>query len=152
MPCTMVTGVEVKKVKVTLRPGSTGKKIYLFPSPEALYVWLCAVEEGEHVNVPNLIEVPLQPGGFIEAELRGFEHAFEGAGRFRRLDFVRLGHAQQPKNASGLLVNIHAGWVAGGLLPMRRYSDADVDVCPLDEQDARLQLHVLFDDESHGDD
>ena len=136
----------MKMVKVTLKPGSSGKKIYLFPTPEALYVWLCAMEHGEQITVPDIVELLLEPNGFIEAELRGYEYSYEDGG-CRRLDFVRLGLAQQPKNASGLLVTTHSGWVSGGLLPLRAYEDADINVSLLPASEARLQLRVLFADE-----
>jgi len=137
----------VKKVKVTLRPESSGKKFYLFPTAEALYVWLCETERGEHVQVPDIVEVLLEPGGFIEAEMRGYEYSHEDAGKFRRLDLVRLGLAQKPKNASGFLVTTHSGWVSGGLLPLRKYSDADVDVDQISEHESKMNFEVLFAEE-----
>ena len=138
----------MKKVKITLRPGSTGKKFYLFPNPEALYVWMCHMERGETIQVPGIEELVLEPNGFIEAELRGFEYAYEGNQKFRRLELIRLGKAQQPKNASGLLVTIHTGWVSGGLLPMKHYTDQDIDARVItDPKDSKLDLPVLFKDE-----
>jgi hypothetical protein len=137
----------VKKVKISLRPGSSGKKFYLFPTAEALYVWACAMERGEMIQVPDIEELVLEPGGFIEAELRGFEYAYEEKSKFRRLELVRLGKAQQPKNSSGLLATIHAGWVLGGLMPMRHYTDTDIEVRLLAPADARLDLPALFKDE-----
>lgn len=143
----------MKKVKVTLRPESPGKKFYLFPTAEALYVWLCATERGEHVQVPDIVELLLEPEGFIEAELRGYEYSHEEAGRYRRLDLVRLGLAQKPKNASGFLVTTHTGWVSGGLLPLRRYSDQDVDVVPITDEESKMKFDVLFaEEDASGDD
>lgn len=137
----------MKKVKITLRPGSTGKKFYLFPTSEALYVFLCALERNEQVQVPGIEEIVLEPGGFIEAELRGFEYSYEGAGKFKRLELIRLGKAQAPKNSSGLLVTIHTGWVSAGLLPMKHYSDSDIDARLLRPEEARLDLPALFKDD-----
>lgn len=135
----------MRKVKVTLRPGSGGKKLYLFPTPEALYVWMCSMEHGEHVHVQGLQELLLEPGGFIEAELRGFEYAFEDSNRHRRLDLVRLGLAQKAKNASGFTVTTHAGWVSGGLLPMRPYVDADIEVSHVtDDSQSLMDLESMF--------
>lgn len=142
----------MKKVKIVLQPGSTGKKFYLFPNAEALYVWLCALERGETFHVPDIKELLLEPGGFIEAELRGFEYAYEGGGRFRRLELVRLGKAQATQNASGLLVSTHTGWVSGGLMPMKHYSDADIDVRVLRTDEAKLDLSALFGDDLLQDD
>lgn len=139
--------VELKKVKITLQQHSAGKKFYLFPTPEALYVWLCALENNEQINIPDIEELVLEPDGFIEAELRGFEYSYEGASRSpRRLDLVRLGKAQSPKNSSGTLVTIHKGWVSGGLLPMKTYFDSDIDVRLLDEKDCKIDLGALFND------
>lgn len=140
----------MKKVKITLRPGSPGKKLYLFPSAESLYVWLCALERNEQIQVPDIEELVLEPGGFVEAELRGFEYSYEEKGKFKRLDLVRLGKAQMPKNASGLLATIHCGWVSGGLLPLREYKDSDMEIRLLAEKDARIDLATLFKDEEEG--
>lgn len=137
----------MKKVKINLRQGSPGKKFYLFPTPEALYVWLCALERGETVQVPDIQELLLEPEGFIEAELRGFEYSYEGGNKHRRLDLVRLGKAQKPKNSSGLLVTIHTGWVAGGLMPMQDYVDHDVESRLIDDDQAFLDLPTLFGDD-----
>lgn len=137
----------MKKVRVTLKEGSTGKKVCLFPSAEALYVWLTAMERNEQLHVDDIEELVLEPGGFIEAELQGFEYSYEGGQRFRRLELVRLGKAQQPANSAGLLVTTHSGWVSGGLLPMKDYSDAEVDVRLIRQEDARLDMEKLFEDE-----
>jgi hypothetical protein len=137
----------VKKVKITLRPGSPGKKFYLFPSSEALYMWLCTVERGETIQIPDIEELLLEPGGFIEAELRGFEYAYEGNNKFRRLELIRLGKTQATSNASGILVSTHRGWVSGGLLPMKHYSDVDIDARVLHEGESKLDLASLFGDD-----
>ncbi len=143
----------MKKVKVTLRPESSGKKFYLFPTSEALYVWLCATERGEQLQVPDIVELLLEPGGFIEAEMRGYEYSNEGDSKYRRLDLVRLGLAQKPKNAAGFLVTTHVGWVAGGLLPLRRYSDADVDIELITDDESKMKFDVLFaEEDAAGDD
>lgn len=138
----------MKKVKVTLRLGSPGKKFYLFPSSEALYVWTCALERNEQIQVPDIEELLLEPGGFIESELRGYEYVYEDANKFRRFDLIRLGRAHQPLNSAGLLVTVHSGWVTGGLLPMRNYNDSDIDVRVLRSNEGRLDLPALFKDGS----
>lgn len=137
----------MRKVKVTLQPDAGARKVYLFPSAAALSVWMQAMEAGEHVQVPNIEELVLEPEGFIEAELMGFEYSYEGSAPGRRLDLVRLGLAQQPKNASGLLISTHVGWVSGGLFPMREHSGSDLRVEALDASTpGRLDLGLLFKD------
>jgi hypothetical protein len=137
----------VKRVRVTLKPGSLGKKIFLFPTAEALYLWLCTLDRGEMIQIPDIEELVLEPDGFIEAELMGFEYAYEGDNEFRRLDLIRLGKSQQPKNASGTMVTVHSGWVSGGLLPLRHYSDMDIDVRTVPVGEEKLDLPVLFNDD-----
>ena len=142
----------MKKVKITLRPGSTGKKYYLFPNQESLYLWLCATERNEVLPVPGIEELVLEPGGFIEAELRGFEYAYEEHGKFRRLNLIRLGKASPPKNSSGLLVTIHSGWVSGGLLPLKNYTDSEIESHLITAEEAKLDLPALFKDENPAED
>lgn len=137
----------MRKVKITLQPGVEARKVYLFPNASSLTVWLQTMEAGEHVQVPNIEELVLEPDGFIEAELMGFEYSYEDGGKTRRLDLVRLGLAQQPKNASGLLVSTHAGWVSGGLLPMRDHDGSDMRVEALSATTSRLDLNLLFKEE-----
>lgn len=142
----------MKKVKVTLKPGSTGRKFFLYPSSEALYVWASALERGEQVQVDNIQEVVLEPGDFIEAELIGFEYVYDSMSdlselKHKRLDLVRFGKAHQTQNAVGVEASIHSGWVLGNMLPMKRYSDAHIDVVPLSDEDAKLDLPKLFNDE-----
>jgi hypothetical protein len=140
----------MKKVKITLKSGSSGKKFYLFPSAEALYVWFSSLEKNEPCPaIDGIDEFVLEPGGFIEAELRGFEYVYEDTQKFQRLELVRLGLAQPTKNASGSIVTIHSGWVTGGLLPMKQYSDADIDVRLMTSiDDVKLDLPALFKDET----
>lgn len=133
----------MKKVKVTLSNGQDPKKIFLFPNSLTLNMWLKSMEVGEQVQVSNVTELVLEPNGFIEAELIGFEYAYE-KNKARRLDLVRLGLAQTPKNASGLLVSIHSGWVTGGLLPMRSFLGNDMKVEVIDEKTSLLDLDLLF--------
>jgi len=141
----------VKKIKIVLRPQSPGKKFYLFPTSDSLNAWLGAMERGEHTQVPDIEELVLEQNGFIEAELRGFEYTYERDQKFRRLDLVRLGKAQQPKNSSGLLVTIHTGWVAGGLLPMKPYVDADIAARLISDEESRIDLPTLFKDDERDD-
>jgi|SRR5581483_753728 len=146
----------MKKVRITLKPNSPGRKFHLFPSSEALYVWACALERNEQVQVDGIHELVLEPGGFIEAELRGFDYAYDDAvepGKIptsvkgKRLDLVRLAKAHEPQNASGTEVSTHAGWVMGNMLPMKRYNDPHIDVVLVEDGDSRLDLASLFNDE-----
>ena len=132
---------------MTLKPGSSGKKVCLFADVESLYVWLKSLESGECAPVGEREELVLEPGGFIEAELAGFEYAHEEDGKFYRLNFVRVGKASPSKNASGLVVSKHVGWVTDGLLLLRAYSDLDVDVIELQLGDSKINLDIDDDED-----
>jgi len=140
----------MKKVRITLNAGSTGKKFYLFPSVEALYLWTCAMDRGEALEVPGIEELLLEPADFIEAELLGFEYVYDDA-KHRRFDLVRLGRAHGTKNASGLQINAHQGWVTGNLLPLKQYSDAHINIRVINHDEERLDLSTLFSDEASED-
>lgn|SRR5579871_3800217 len=146
----------MKKVRITLKPNSPGRTFHLFPSAEALYVWASGMERGEQVQVDGVQELVLEPGGFIEAELRGFDYAYDEGVKpghvptsvaGKRLELVRLGKAHETQNASGTEVSTHMGWVLGNMLPMKRYSDPHIEVVPINEADARLDLNALFNDD-----
>ncbi len=139
----------MKKVKITLKDGSTGRKFFLFPSAEALYVWACALERNENLVVDGIQELVLEPGGFIEAELMGFEYVYDDATsmKHKRLDLIRLGKAHQTKNASGLEASTHMGWALGNMLPMKRYSDAHIEVVSISPEESQLDLPALFNDD-----
>lgn len=146
----------MKKVRITLKPNSPGRTFHLFPSAEALYVWACGLEKGETVQVDGIQEVVLEKGDFIEAELRGFDYAYEegvtpgtvpASLAHKRLDLVRLGKAHETQNASGTEVSTYAGWVMGNMLPMKRYNDPHIDVAVVSDGDSKLDLAALFNDE-----
>ena len=142
----------MKKVRITLKDSSPGKKFYLFPDAESLYVFMDALEHGEQLQIDDLDEVLLEKDDFIEAELIGFEYAYDGQ-THRRFDLIRLGKVERPKNSSGTLVSVHRGWVSGGLLPMRNYEDADIDINVIDNpEDASIDLPAMFGDDDEHDD
>lgn len=138
----------MRKVKLALKEDTEGKKLWLFPTVEAIYLWACAVDRGAPLEVPGIEELLLEQGGFIEAELRGFEYVYDGP-KSRRFDYVRLGKAQRVENASGLLVTIHAGWVCGSMLPMKSGSTVDLEVTTFaDGDNGKIDLPALFKDDT----
>lgn len=138
----------MKKVRVTLKDGCPGRKLYLFPTPEALYLWATGLERNEPVEVGHIEELLLEPGDFIEAELRGYVYMYEHPIdlKHKRLDLVRLGKVSRAENATEA-VTIHEGWVTGTLLPLKNYSDDYVNVTPLIDDAGKLDLPVLFNDD-----
>jgi hypothetical protein len=138
----------VKKVKITLNEGSPGRKFFLFPSAEALYVWAVALERNEQVQVDGIQEMVLEPGGFIEAELTGFEYVYDSETTLKnkRLNLIRLAKAHQTQNAAGLEACTYAGWVMGNMLPIKQYSDAHINVRVIDNNESQLDLPSLFND------
>lgn len=143
----------MKKIKITVNPGSSGRQFLLFPSPEAAYVWLTSVDDHPdiHEGMNNVEELNLLPGEFIEAEWMGCEYAHEGS-LSTRIDKVRLAKAHQPQNASGLLVSVHFGWITDCDMPFHDYVDDDITVRKLVQDDQKIDLTVLFKDSDDPDD
>ena len=138
----------MKKIKVTVNEGSPGRTLPLFDSPEAAYVWLTEAGENPEVldDIPDVDQVALMPGEFIEAEWRGLEYMYDGPNT-TKFNLIRFGKAHQPENASGLMVSIHYGWVVDCILPFYAFKDSDITVVPLPLDEAKLDLFALFKDD-----
>ena len=139
----------MKKVKIVLNEGSSGKMLSVFPSAEAAYMWSTTSEKSPEDEKQYSIEkIILANDEFIEAEWCGCQFAYEEDNSHVRLDFVRLAKAHKPKNAAkGLIVDIYSGWMEGGMIPFKNYNDADVIINLLSTDDGRLDLPALFGDE-----
>lgn len=137
----------MKKVKITVNEGSPGRTLPLFSGPEGAYVWLTEAHDDPSIidRIPDVEQVSLLPGEFIEAEWRGCEYAYEGQNHVR-IDLVRFAKAHQPQNAAGLLVSIHFGWTVDCVIPFHQYKDDDITVVPLPVEEQKVDLAVLFKD------
>ena len=104
----------MKKIRITVNRGLSGKKFPVFNSTESLYVWL---NDPEIKSTPDLdpslgTVVHLRNGETMEVEWRGCEFVYEDNKLLFRADLIRL--CKEIKiNAPILkpLIGIHAGWV-----------------------------------------
>lgn len=137
----------MKKVKVTVNEGSSGRTLFLFNNAEGAYVWVTEAGKDPSIvdRIPDVERVVLLPGEFIEAEWRGCEYAYNGQDHVR-VDLVRFAKAQPTQNASGMLVSIHYGWLHDCIIPFRQYKDDDITAFPLVTEEQKLDLPLLFKD------
>lgn len=109
----------MKKIRITVNRGLSGKKFPVFNSTESLYVWL---NDPEIKSTPDLdpslgTVVHLRNGETMEVEWRGCEFIYEDNKLLFRADLIRL--CKEIKiNAPILkpLIGIHEGWVVSEVL------------------------------------
>lgn len=117
----------MKKIRITVNKGSTGKKFPIFNSPESLYVWLNDPELQSSPRMdPSLGSiVVLRPGETMEVEWMGCEFINDG-GQIFRVDQVRLAKTMKVKSlALNNVVGIHSGWTTDDTLSFRSGNDND---------------------------
>lgn len=117
----------MKKVRITVKKGSQGKKFPIFNSPEALYVWL---------NDPELQAAPrldptlgstifLRPGEVMEIEWLGCEFFQEGKKTFQ-VDQIRLAKTMRIKSLDvNKIVGVHSGWTTQDIIHFKSGDDQD---------------------------
>jgi hypothetical protein len=109
----------MKKIRITVNRGLSGKKFPIFNSTESLYVW---INDPEIKSTPDLdpslgTVVHLRNGETMEVEWRGCEFIYEGNNLLFRADLIRL--CKEIKvNVPTLkpIVGIHEGWVVSEVL------------------------------------
>ena len=118
----------MKKVRITVKKGSAGKKIPIFNSPEALYVWLNDPELQSAARLdPTLgYTVVLQPGEIMEVEWLGCEFFQENKDSFC-VDEIRLAKTMKIKGVKGdKLVGVHSGWTIKDIIQFKSGGDSDI--------------------------
>lgn len=134
----------MKKVRVELKPGSSPRSWYLFPSVEALYEWATS---STPAAVEGLDTIELQEKEYFEAEWMGCEYSYDGPVH-KKYDYVRLAVAKESKNASGTLVTMHYGWIEQDWIPFREVEWSDVKVTALlTENDCILNMPAMLPEE-----
>ena len=141
----------MKKIRIELKSKAKIKPILVFDSSEALYLWLNDV--GAPIKPNGSFIVSLTPGDFIEAEWQGCEYVYEGNDVARRLDYIRLAKSAPTKNASGMLVSIHYGWITADQMQFKNVEDEfSTTRLLLSPDEWRLDLGTLFQDGEDGPD
>lgn len=117
----------MKKVRITVKKGSMGKKFPIFNSPEALYVWLNDPELQTALKLDHSLgsTVFLRPGEIMEIEWLGCEFFQEGGQTFC-LNHVRLAKTMKIKGLDvNKIVGVHSGWVINEILSFNSGNDED---------------------------
>lgn len=115
----------MKKVRINVNKGSSGKKFPIFNSPESLYVWLNDPELQTASRMdPSLGSIIfLRPGETMEVEWMGCEFISDDGSIFR-VDHVRLAKTMKVKSlALNNVVGIHSGWVTSDIISFKSGSD-----------------------------
>ena len=105
------------RIRITTS-GEQTKKIPIFDSSEALYLW-CHSQDDEYRGA-TIVE--LRNSDFIDAEWMGCEFVHEGDERSRCLNIIRAAFAKSSENDSGYVVTPIIGWTTNDLLPFRSSS------------------------------
>jgi len=118
----------MKKIRITVKKGSMGKKFPIFNSPEALYVWLNdpELQAAQRLEASLGSTVFLRPGEIMEVEWLGCEF-FQEDGQFFCLNHVRLAKTMKIKGLDvNKIVGVHSGWVINDILSFNGGDDEDV--------------------------
>jgi len=137
----------VKKVRVTVKKGSLGKKIPIFNSPESLYVWLHDPELYEASKLDETLgtTVTLNPGEIMEVEWMGCEFIHENS-YVLRVDQIRLAKTMKIKALSGAkIVGVHNGWTTEEIISFKSGGAEDIRRMRLtDKSKHKFNIEELF--------
>lgn len=138
----------MKKIRIIPADAEGTKMFMLFPSAEALYEWMKEpdIDPKVIIDVMGIEEIVLAPADFVEMEWLGCEYVYEGS-KWNKLDYVRFAKAYTPKDATGLMVTIHHGWLNEGTFSFNDYSDENFIVSKVSSNEQKLDLGALFHDE-----
>jgi hypothetical protein len=115
----------LKKIRIVINKGTSGKKFFIFNSPESLYVWINDPELREALRIdPDLGSVvTLKPGETMEVEWVGCEFIDDGDNVIR-IDQIRLAKTMKAKLlSSNKVIGIHAGWTTEDMISFKNGSD-----------------------------
>lgn len=118
----------MKKIRITVKKGSQGKKFPIFNSPEALYVWL---NDPELQTTPRLdpslgSTIFLRPGEIMEVEWLGCEF-FQEDNKTFCINQIRLAKTMKIKALDvNKIVGVHSGWVMNKILSFDSGNDEDI--------------------------
>jgi len=117
----------MKKVRITVKKGSLGKKFPIFSSPEALYVWLHDPELQAAVRLdPSLgTMIFLRPGEIMEVEWLGCEF-FQEDKQNLCINQIRLAKTMKIKGLDvSKVVGVHSGWTIKDIIHFKNGDDID---------------------------
>ena len=141
----------MKKVKITVNPGSHGKTLTLFQTPNDALTSLVSIRDGSSFlgGIDSGPEhITLSPGEFIEAEWYGCEYDHSRPDSLKT-DLVRGAKAVEAKNAGGLVVAAFQGWTINNAIPFCEFKDADISVTVVSKNDKQIDVSALFNELSN---
>lgn len=111
----------MKKIRITAKKDSKGKKFPIFSSPEAFYVWMHDQELQNSAKLdPSLgSTIFLRPGEIMEVEWLGCEFFQENKVTIC-VDQIRLAKSINV-NALGItsVIGVHEGWTTKEIIPFK---------------------------------
>lgn len=144
----------MKKIRISTKKGTIGKKFLVFNSPESLYVWL---HDPDINNVKDLdpslgTVVHLRGGEVMEVEWRGFENVFEDNKLIMCANLIRLcKEINTSVKFAKPIVGIHEGWVTDEMMPFKTKVGKEFRTTLLTENSRhKFDLDQMF--EEHPDD
>ena len=123
----------MKKIRITVKKGSIGKKFPIFNSPESLYVWLndSELQTAQRLDPSLGSTVFLRSGEIMEVEWLGCEF-FQEDGQTFCLNHVRLAKTMKIKGLDvNKIVGVHSGWVMNKILSFSSGDDTDIKLSKL---------------------
>jgi len=137
----------MKKIRITVKKGSMGKKFPIFNSPEALYVWMNDPELQEAPRLdPSLgSTVMLRPGEVMEVEWLGCEFFQENQQNFC-INQIRLAKTMKIKGLdSSKIVGVHSGWTIKEIMSFNSTTDDNVKYLKLTTKSKhKFNIEELF--------
>ena len=115
----------MKKIRITIKKNSLGRKFQVFNSPEALYIWLHDPELQAMEKLDSSLgsTIILRPSETMEVEWMGCEFIDDGDNVIR-VDQVRLAKTMKAKLlSSNNVIGIHTGWMTEDMISFKSGSD-----------------------------
>lgn len=118
----------MKRVLLTIKPGSPGRVLPIFATAEAAYIWRVEAYNDPTVikRVGDVDEVTLHVSDSAYVEWMGCEITNDIRNHII-VDNIRLVKV----NASGDIVSTHSGWTVDCIVPFKDFSDNDINVAVL---------------------
>jgi hypothetical protein len=137
----------MKKVRISIPKGSSGKSFNIFNSTESVYVWLFDPVLKSQKNLdPSLGNtVHLKKGEFMEVEWRGYELIYENSDLLFKTNFIRLCKNMTSIETNKFVVGIQDGWILSGDIEFKTKACKDYKTTLLNKRSRhKFDLDELF--------
>ena len=137
----------MKKIRITIKKNSLGRKFQVFNSPEALYIWLHDPELQAMEKLDSSLgsTIILRPSETMEVEWIGCEFYNED-NTVLRMDQIRLAKTMKTKVLdTNKIIGIHNGWIIEKIMSFKSNEDDDVKVSKLTNKSKhKFNIEELF--------